>query len=560
MKFSELYVALGIKDGNFKRGMNNAKRQTSMLSKQMKQLGGMIAGAFAVRGLINFTKQAIKAYDVQIKAETSLLTALKGRVDVQKRLIRQASDLQQTTLFGDEETIKAQALLAALGLTEEQIKTLMPAIQDMATGLGMDLTGAASLAGKSVTTTTDALARYFNTGLKGVISQQERAVVLTQALTDKFEGQAEAASKVGSGPMIQLANAWGDLGEVWGKFMVNGAGVVGMLNSLKEGLAGLTGFLSSEYLSGWDRLWVIISGGRALPDVVSKRITPTIEGLESQKESLLKLLRTLEQGNPLYDVYAKQLREINAKLIELKANAEGAAGAGGGGGGGLDDLHERVAGFDYSTFERKPMRRFMPLIGPGQVDPSASVTMGMPEDPFQTDMIIRNADTMTSAIQKVSDQWEGYGNVVSEVMGVIGSEMQEMLGVTNSFMGKMVNVVISNILRIISAFIGKAIAAAFSQGTMVGGPAAGLANAAATIAAASVIVPQAFAKGGIAYGPTIGMIGEYPGARSNPEVIAPLNKLRDMIQPSMIQGESVVRGQDLYFIYNEVSKQRGRNN
>ena len=41
-----------------------------------------------------------------------------------------------------------------------------------------------------------------------------------------------------------------------------------------------------------------------------------------------------------------------------------------------------------------------------------------------------------------------------------------------------------------------------------------------------------FANGGIAYGPTLGLFGEYPGASTNPEVIAPLDKLRSMVQPS----------------------------
>lgn len=39
----------------------------------------------------------------------------------------------------------------------------------------------------------------------------------------------------------------------------------------------------------------------------------------------------------------------------------------------------------------------------------------------------------------------------------------------------------------------------------------------------------AFADGGIVSGPTLGMVGEYPGAKSNPEVIAPLDKLESMI-------------------------------
>ena len=41
----------------------------------------------------------------------------------------------------------------------------------------------------------------------------------------------------------------------------------------------------------------------------------------------------------------------------------------------------------------------------------------------------------------------------------------------------------------------------------------------------------AFAQGGIVSGPTMALVGEYAGASNNPEVIAPLDKLRSMIGP-----------------------------
>ena len=39
-----------------------------------------------------------------------------------------------------------------------------------------------------------------------------------------------------------------------------------------------------------------------------------------------------------------------------------------------------------------------------------------------------------------------------------------------------------------------------------------------------------FADGGIVSGPTAALVGEYAGARTNPEVIAPLDKLQAIIQ------------------------------
>ena len=53
-----------------------------------------------------------------------------------------------------------------------------------------------------------------------------------------------------------------------------------------------------------------------------------------------------------------------------------------------------------------------------------------------------------------------------------------------------------------------------------------------------------FANGGIISGPTMGLVGEYPGAKSNPEVVAPLDKLKSMIGGGG-NGEFVLRGSDL---------------
>lgn len=52
----------------------------------------------------------------------------------------------------------------------------------------------------------------------------------------------------------------------------------------------------------------------------------------------------------------------------------------------------------------------------------------------------------------------------------------------------------------------------------------------ASIIGAILAIPK-FAAGGLAYGPTLGMFGEYAGASNNPEVVAPLDKLRGMLEP-----------------------------
>lgn len=61
------------------------------------------------------------------------------------------------------------------------------------------------------------------------------------------------------------------------------------------------------------------------------------------------------------------------------------------------------------------------------------------------------------------------------------------------------------------------------------GIAAGFVSAATAMVEAVGVMP--FANGGVVSGPTLALVGEYAGASNNPEVIAPLDKLRSMIQP-----------------------------
>lgn len=69
------------------------------------------------------------------------------------------------------------------------------------------------------------------------------------------------------------------------------------------------------------------------------------------------------------------------------------------------------------------------------------------------------------------------------------------------------------------------------------GIASGFVSAATAMVEAIGVMP--FAKGGVVSGPTLALVGEYAGASNNPEVIAPLDKLRSMIQPQGSIGGNV---------------------
>ena len=93
------------------------------------------------------------------------------------------------------------------------------------------------------------------------------------------------------------------------------------------------------------------------------------------------------------------------------------------------------------------------------------------------------------------------------------------------------------------------------------GIALGLAAVAAIVAAMKSI-PK-FADGGIVSGPTLAMVGEYAGASGNPEIIAPLDKLRSMLAPSQGYGSGDVnfriKGRELVGIIEKENNIRRRN-
>lgn len=95
-------------------------------------------------------------------------------------------------------------------------------------------------------------------------------------------------------------------------------------------------------------------------------------------------------------------------------------------------------------------------------------------------------------------------------------------------------------------------------------PFAGFGIAAGFIAAATAMVQAVgvmpFANGGVVSGPTMALIGEYAGASNNPEVVAPLDKLRSMIEPGIARVEVVgkIKGRDIVLVQEKEYNHRKR--
>lgn len=192
---------------------------------------------------------------------------------------------------------------------------------------------------------------------------------------------------------------------------------------------------------------------------------------------------------------------------------------------------------------------------------------------------LKNANKRIKALESEADSLREYGVLVvstaeaHDTLGDVGKVVGALQG-----LGQSMNGLAGDSKALGAAMAGLSMAAAVAQlvatmttklsesFTIWDFIAGTIAGTAAVVSAASQLKGIAFANGGIVSGPTLGLIGEYSGARSNPEVVAPLDKLRSMIGPSQVSlppGSIVgkVQGNDILLVASHSSnlkKKSGR--
>jgi len=157
---------------------------------------------------------------------------------------------------------------------------------------------------------------------------------------------------------------------------------------------------------------------------------------------------------------------------------------------------------------------------------------------------MKMADELT---QHQIQQAQQYIGIAKDVGAAVGAIIGGQEGAFKGF----VSTILSGIQRVIDALLIEAIAGMTAKEVLTKGP-LGLISAAIGIAALNAFwnanVPE-FAEGALAYGPVIGKMGEYPGAATNPEVIAPLSDLQQMLFGSgggVKTIKLVLEGEDAY--------------
>jgi hypothetical protein len=552
-----LTIAFGADLRGFDKAMKKAQRSIKKFGTNMQRTGKNLSRNLTLP-LAAFAAASVKAFDTQAKAETKLLTALKGREDVQKRLIAQAKELQTQTLFGDEETIAAQAMLATMGLEEEAIMRLIPLVQDMATAKGMNLVQAADLVAKSVGSSTNALSRYGIT-ITGAVGSQERLNTATEALNKAFGGQAEAVSKVGLGPLTQLKNILGDLSEDIGKI------ILPTLNDLAKDVKelalrfdGLTDATKKNIVK-WGAITAAVGPfliliGKTFTSIAF--LIPLIVRLGGAFKKLSILMFNLIKKNP-WLLLATGIAAIGVAIADTLGAFDKWLGT-------EDEVQEET---DKTTDSINELNEALL-----KVDKTITKVSSNKPQIFK-DLVFTPTQPLGEFMSPISDQFNEDISLASEQFGEFGeklefvSEKQKQLNAATQLFGDvMFNAMmdaansqegffssfIENMKKAIKQLLIQ-LAVMTAINILLGGKGMTLSKA-FSAAKTSILGLQ---SGGLVTGPTMALVGEGAGTNaSNPEVVAPLDKLKGMINGNtgsqQIEVFGRISGNDIF-----ISNQRG---
>ena len=217
-RIADLLIKIGADSYEFQQKAQQVERNLGSLEKRLTSLGKSLSvkltAPLAALGAV-----ALKNADTQQQAEQRLLTALKGRTDIQQRLIAQAAELQSRSVLGDEVAIGQQAYLASLGMTEEQIGRVIEASAQLSAATGMTLDSAVKNLAKTFGGLTGELGESIPK-LKELTVEQLKNGEAVDFILENYKGFAESAAQTALGPLRQLNNAWGDFLEQIGAAMM----------------------------------------------------------------------------------------------------------------------------------------------------------------------------------------------------------------------------------------------------------------------------------------------------------------------------------------------------
>lgn len=383
--------------------------------------------------------------------------------------------------------------------------------------------------------------------------QQKYDDALREAVTPAFPVSPEAQGQSLLGVSIKTAPAARKLREaltLQEKNAIELQKTINQINAVKSVYANDIQRDAVNNSSGTPESGTPKSGsGRSAYNTQSKTTSVTPPPPEGSLAAMRKELQDIEKEIEL-NVDDSKLDELLVKKfkceqdIEIKVKTQ------------KDKENDFRINANWSKTRKDFLQKIENTIQP-TLDVKLNLDLGkVPEEFQKIPAIVNNGVKSTGRLQKtmqgLSQSISSVGSAFSSIGGAI--EMPEL---------NVAGTIAQAIANIIAGF-----ASASAQSSSMGPWAwvaftlAGVAEIAGVIA--SIKNMAKFADGGIVSGPTMALVGEYAGASSNPEVIAPLNKLRELIPAGsagtvVLDHEIVIDGSKLKIVMRNTNRRDGIN-
>lgn len=518
--------------GNLQAETKKAEKSVSGFGEVVKKLGPMLLGAFSASAIINFGKQAVKAFRESEFEANRLLTALNGNRVAQSRLIAQANALQKTTIFSDEEVVKAQSMLAVLIKDADVIERLTPLVLDFAVAKSMDLKSAADIVAKSVGSEVNALSRY-GIAIEGAAGSSQRLEMAMSGLSRTVNGQATAAAETATGAVEQLRNSFEDLTEELGgqfspKVEASQRVLTSFLNKIKDFVT------SNEFKFFKQGLGGIVARRQMMIDEMEKQFVGPMPFEFSAEDISQQLAEDEEKLKKAAEERIKTLTDLRDQQLALLKEIRGYVGTVNG-----KDVFDLTS--QPSKIERLPESVNYEFTGPEQYSnkintasglaPSSGRVMGQESNfaPSSEDLqawqaITGYAENFKVGIEEASEAVEYFMDVsqrmketIGDALMMMGSQLAQGAESWDEYGKSVVDALKSAIGMIIKEGVAITIRNTLAEAGILGPIGLGLAALAGGLAGGIFTTAlnqiPSFAGGGYVDRPTLAMVGDAKDGR-----------------------------------------------
>jgi hypothetical protein len=509
--------------GSIKDSIGDARAEVAYFASDTRRLDAVLGAVGAIAGAFGAVEGALALAGVENEDLQKTMVKLQGAI----ALVNGVQAIQKVLL--DENATKTGVLAlanrvytsATAGATGA---TLAFRTALMSIGIGVVIAGIGALVAnfdklKDAIFPADAALKSLNNTLDKTIAKNENDIKILEAKGDKLGSFAKQEQNLNITLQKARANFGKNNKENWGK----------IIDDTKTALLVLK-----------------IERDNYNTEEAVKQAEHAADVLKQQQDAYNKRL-------------AKQ-RKFNEEQAKIEREGQ-----------------ERVS--SYFAIDRQGIDKATPKLNPKPISgpiQSTSKAMTEAEREIRASELRQALDAedyqerMTKSMEGVNQAFNNLTADGLEAFGVLlGDIMTGQIGSFQDFGKKLLGAVAAFMKSFGQALIATATASKAFKELLIKNPVLAAAAGVALIAGSAVITnmlnkgPQAtaFAEGGIVSGPTLGLVGEYPGASSNPEVIAPLDKLKGMLNTNEQSGyvaSTTIQGRDLAIVLERYNKDSRR--